>query len=90
MPSPDANSPPLIYTCSVDAVQEALVAFTNVPVADQILMCHGARLDPAKPLSAYKLPLVRCVALRACARAASGLALSGCCPVSLDHSTNQQ
>lgn len=44
---------------SVDAVAHALVSFTGVPVGDQILMCRGARLDPAKPLSAYKLPLVR-------------------------------
>lgn len=41
----------------MEAVQQALVAFTDVPVADQILMCSGARLDPCKPLSAYKLPL---------------------------------
>ncbi|GBF99515.1 hypothetical protein Rsub_11949 [Raphidocelis subcapitata] len=40
----------------VDAVQQALVSFTGVPAGDQILMAHGARLDPAKPLSAYKLP----------------------------------
>lgn len=44
---------------SVDAVLAALVSFTGVPIGDQILMCHGARLDPAKPLSAYKLPVVR-------------------------------
>ncbi|KIY92250.1 hypothetical protein MNEG_15712 [Monoraphidium neglectum] len=43
----------------VDAVQQALVSFTGVAVGDQILMCHGARLDPAKPLSAYKLPVRR-------------------------------
>jgi hypothetical protein len=42
----------------VDAVQQALVSFTGVPVVDQILMCNGARLDPAKPLAAYKLPVV--------------------------------
>ena len=47
------------HTPRVDAVQHALVSFTGVPVGDQILMCHGARLDPAKPLSAYKLPVVR-------------------------------
>ncbi|WIA42046.1 hypothetical protein OEZ86_009334 [Tetradesmus obliquus] len=41
----------------VDAVQQALVAFTSIAVSDQIVMCHGARLDPAKPLSAYKLPV---------------------------------
>jgi hypothetical protein len=34
------------------------VAFTSIAVSDQIVMCHGARLDPAKPLSAYKLPVV--------------------------------
>jgi hypothetical protein len=39
-------------------VQQALVAFTSIAVSDQIVMCHGARLDPAKPLSAYKLPVV--------------------------------
>ncbi|KAI8470000.1 MAG: hypothetical protein J3K34DRAFT_521683 [Monoraphidium minutum] len=44
-------------TTRVDAVQQALVSFTGVAVADQILMCRGARLDPAKPLAAYKLPV---------------------------------
>jgi hypothetical protein len=47
-----------LNNCRVDAVQQALVAFTNIAVSDQIVMCHGARLDPAKPLSAYKLPVV--------------------------------
>jgi hypothetical protein len=42
----------------VDAVQQALVSVTGIGVSDQIVMCHGARLDPAKPLAAYKLPLV--------------------------------
>ena len=51
----DVDAPPR----RVDAVQHALVSFTGVPVGEQILMCHGARLDPAKPLSAYKLPVVR-------------------------------
>jgi hypothetical protein len=48
----------VLETCRVDAVQQALVAFTSIAVSDQIVMCHGARLDPAKPLSAYKLPVV--------------------------------
>ena len=43
----------------VDAVQAALVPTTGVAVPDQILMCNGVRLDPAKPLTAYKLPVVR-------------------------------
>lgn len=41
----------------VDAVQQALVAFTGVQVSDQIVMCEGARLDPNKTLAAYSLPL---------------------------------
>lgn len=40
----------------VDAVQAALALATGIAVPDQIVMCHGARLDPAKPLVAYKLP----------------------------------
>lgn len=52
-----------LETCRVDAVQQALVAFTSIAVSDQIVMCHGARLDPAKPLSAYKLPVVSAPAL---------------------------
>jgi hypothetical protein len=43
----------------VDAVQQALVSVTGIALGDQIVMCHGARLDPAKPLAAYKLPVVR-------------------------------
>jgi hypothetical protein len=35
------------------------VSVTGIGVADQVVMCHGARLDPAKPLAAYKLPVVR-------------------------------
>lgn len=51
----------LARACSrrVDAVQQALVSVTGIAVSDQIVMCHGARLDPAKPLAAYKLPQVR-------------------------------
>ncbi|GFR46208.1 hypothetical protein Agub_g7746 [Astrephomene gubernaculifera] len=41
----------------VDAVQHALVSFTGIPVADQIAMYQGARLDPTKPLGAYGLPV---------------------------------
>ncbi|GIL74831.1 hypothetical protein Vretifemale_4634, partial [Volvox reticuliferus] len=41
----------------VDAVQHALVSFTGIPVADQIAMYQGARLDPAKLLGAYRLPV---------------------------------
>lgn len=62
----------------VDAVQQALVSFTGIPIADQIVMCNGARLDPAKALAAYKLPLVRappsgpvchaCMRMRMCMR----------------------
>lgn len=43
----------------VDAVQHALVAFTGLPVQEQIVMHNGARLDPAKTLAAYRLPVVR-------------------------------
>lgn len=47
------------YVCGrVDAVQQALVSVTGISTSDQIVMCHGARLDPAKPLAAYKLPVV--------------------------------
>lgn len=41
----------------VDAVQQALVSFTGIPVVDQIVMCHGSRLDPKKALAAYRLPV---------------------------------
>ena len=46
-------------------MQQALVSVTGIGVSDQIVMCHGARLDPAKPLAAYKLPLVSrdCIAV---------------------------
>ena len=30
---------------------------TNVQLSDQILMCNGAPLDPAKDLAAYALPV---------------------------------
>jgi hypothetical protein len=50
----------------VDAVQHALVSFTGVSAGEQILMCHGARLDPSKPLSAYKLPVVMRARARVC------------------------
>jgi hypothetical protein len=50
---------PCWFVCgSVDAVQQALVSVTGISTSDQIVMCHGARLDPAKPLAAYKLPVV--------------------------------
>lgn len=42
----------------VEAVQQALVALTGVPAADQLVMCEGVRLDPHKALSAYGLPVV--------------------------------
>lgn len=45
--------------CRVEAVQQTLGDLTGIPPADQILMCEGARLDAAKPLSAYGLPGVR-------------------------------
>ncbi|KXZ49649.1 hypothetical protein GPECTOR_20g506 [Gonium pectorale] len=41
----------------VDAVQHALVQFTGIPVADQIAMYQGARLDATKLLGAYRLPV---------------------------------
>lgn len=62
--SPQQQQPPLSINrhsracCRVDAVQQALVSVTGISVSDQIVMCHGARLDPAKPLAAYKLPVV--------------------------------
>jgi hypothetical protein len=40
----------------VDALQSYVAGLTGIAVADQILMCEGVPLDPAKPLSAYKLP----------------------------------
>ncbi len=43
----------------VDALQSYVAGLTGIVVGDQILMCEGVPLDPAKPLSAYKLPLVR-------------------------------
>lgn len=44
--------------CRVDTVQQALVSFTGIPICDQIIMCHGARLDPARTLAQYGLPVV--------------------------------
>ncbi len=44
--------------CRVDTVQQALVSFTGIPICDQIIMCHGARLDPTKTLAQYGLPVV--------------------------------
>ena len=49
----------------MEAVQQALVALTGVPLADQIVMCEGARLDPRKPLSTYGLPVVGALPRRA-------------------------
>lgn len=44
-------------TCRrVDAVQATLASLTAIPPGEQILMCDGARLDAAQPLSAYGLP----------------------------------
>ncbi len=43
----------------MDALQSYVAGLTGIAVADQILMCEGVPLDPAKPLSAYKLPSVR-------------------------------
>ena len=43
----------------VEAVQQALVALTGVPLGDQVVICEGVRLDPHKPLSVYGLPVVR-------------------------------
>ncbi len=39
-------------------MQHALVSFTGISVVDQIVMYQGARLDPAKTLGAYRLPVV--------------------------------
>lgn len=44
--------------CRVEAVQQTLADLTGIYLGDQILMCDGARLDAAKPLSAYGLPAV--------------------------------
>lgn len=55
--SPSASAAPPFR---VEAVQQALADLTGIPRADQILMCEGARLDSAKPLSAYGLPWVSC------------------------------
>ena len=43
----------------VDALQSYVAGLTGIAVGDQILMCEGVPLDPAKPLAAYKLPSVR-------------------------------
>lgn len=43
----------------VDAVQQALLSFTGIPLADQLVMFNGARLDPARTLGSYGLPVVR-------------------------------
>ena len=43
----------------MDALQSYVAGLTGIAVGDQILMCEGVPLDPAKPLSAYKLPSVR-------------------------------
>jgi len=62
----EPSSPQPVVSCfflccpafRVDAVQQALVSVTGISLSDQIVMCHGARLDPVKPLAAYKLPVV--------------------------------
>lgn len=41
----------------VEAVQQALVTFTGIPIPDQILMLAGSKLDAARTLSAYRLPM---------------------------------
>lgn len=46
----------------VDAVQQALLSFTGIPLAEQLVMFNGARLDPARTLGSYGLPVVRGVA----------------------------
>lgn len=54
--SADAPPPPVPTASRVEAVQQTLADLTGIPLGDQILMCEGARLDAAKPLSAYGLP----------------------------------
>lgn len=39
-------------------MQQTLADLTGIVQGDQILMCEGARLDGARPLSAYGLPWV--------------------------------
>ena len=39
---------------------ETLASVTGIPMTDQILMSDKVRLDPAKSLSAYKLPVRFC------------------------------
>ena len=49
----------LCSACRVELMQQALVTFTGVAVQDQIVMVNGTKLDPAKELGAYQLPVVR-------------------------------
>lgn len=51
----------------VDAVQMALFSFTGVPIADQIVMFKGSKMDPNRLLSSYKLPLVGMASATCCA-----------------------
>jgi hypothetical protein len=73
-----------LLLCRVDAVQQALVCVTGISVPDQIVMCHGARLDPAKPLAAYKLPVVSVwTGGGAAAAAVQGTLVAGCLMMSM-------
>jgi hypothetical protein len=65
----------------VEAVQQALTAFTGVPAADQILMLGGTKLDPGRALAAYQLPHPYPAAVDGDARAADEPLLLYCRPL---------
>lgn len=48
----------LIACYRISAIMETLAGVTNIPFADQILMCDKGRLDPMKTLAAYSLPVI--------------------------------
>ena len=43
----------------ISAIMETLLGCTGIPAHEQILMCEGSRLDAAKCLSNYSLPVRR-------------------------------
>jgi hypothetical protein len=49
---------PCSFADRVEQLQALAAPLAGVPVADQILMYNGAKLDPLKQLSAYRLPVV--------------------------------
>ncbi len=66
----------------VDAVQQALLSFTSVPVTDQLVMYNGSRLDPSRTLGSYGLPVVRTACMGGlCSATFSSPAWAGSCNV---------